>query len=182
VTQLTNPSKKGKISIPNITYLSVCRNESNYYQREKEGEGEDESKNGASHVIRSSLQYTILLVDDESDVILTLKKGLEDNGFAKVDAFNDPLLALSSFKTSFYDLMLLDVKMPKMNGFELFREIERREKKKNIKACFITAHEVYYESLKKEFPTLNVGCFITKPVDIDDLIRRIKTELEPQQQ
>ena len=124
-------------------------------------------------------EYALLVVDDEPDITLSLKKGLEHNGFTIVDTFNDPLLALSSFKTDFYDLILLDVKMPKMNGFELYRELEKKEsKEKDIKACFITAYEIYYESLKKEFPNLNVGCFITKPVEIEDLVIRINAELK----
>ena len=67
---------------------------------------------------------SILLVDDEADVIEILKVGLEDNGF-KVDAFTDPELALSSFKAGTYDLLLLDVRMPKMNGFELYEQIKK---------------------------------------------------------
>jgi two-component system catabolic regulation response regulator CreB/two-component system response regulator ChvI len=118
-----------------------------------------------------------MLVDDEPDTTLTLKEGLEGIGFALVDAFNDPLLALSAFKPGIYDLLLLDIKMNKMGGFELFREIQKKDK--NVNACFITAYEIYYESLKHEFPGLNVGCFITKPIDIDSLVKRIKIELEP---
>jgi DNA-binding response OmpR family regulator len=122
-------------------------------------------------------KYLIMLVDDEPDTTLTLKEGLEGTGFALVDAFNDPLLALSAFKPGIYDLLLLDIKMNKMGGFELFREIQKKDK--NVNACFITAYEIYYESLKHEFPGLNVGCFITKPFDIDSLVKRIKIELEP---
>ena len=122
-------------------------------------------------------KYLIMLVDDEADTTLTLKEGLEGTGFALVDAFNDPVLALSAFKPGIYDLLLLDIKMNKMGGFELFREIQKKDK--NVIACFITAYEIYYESLKHEFPGLNVGCFITKPIDIDSLVKRIKIELEP---
>jgi DNA-binding response OmpR family regulator len=122
-------------------------------------------------------KYLIMLVDDEADTTLTLKEGLEGTGFALVDAFNDPVLALSAFKPGIYDLLLLDIKMNKMGGFELFREIQKKDK--NVNACFITAYEIYYESLKHEFPGLNVGCFITKPIDIDSLVKRIKIELEP---
>ena len=138
-----------------------------------------ERKKIASHASikrHSTSQYAILVVDDEPDITLTLKESIEEYGFAKVDASNDPLLALSSYKTGFYDLVLLDVKMPKMNGFELYREIEKREGK-SIKVCFITAHEVYYETLKEEFPTLNVGCFIAKPIEIGNLVIRLKQEL-----
>jgi DNA-binding response OmpR family regulator len=122
-------------------------------------------------------KYLIMLVDDEPDTTLTLPEGPEGTGFALVDAFNDPLLALSAFKPGTYDLLLLDIKMNKMGGFELYREIQKKDK--NVIACFITAYEIYYESLKHEFPGLNVGCFITKPIDIDSLVKRIKIELEP---
>jgi CheY-like chemotaxis protein len=135
-----------------------------------------QKKNKSSKKIFPS-EYTILLVDDEPDISLTLKAELENNGFAKVDVFNDPLLAMSSYKPGFYDFAIIDVKMPKINGFELYRELEKKEednKRKAIKTCFITAHEVYYESLKTEFPSLNVGCFISKPIEIEDLISRLK--------
>jgi len=125
-----------------------------------------------------SKKYRILIVDDEDDITLTLKQGLEDNTEIQlaVEAYNDPLLALSSFKPNFYDLLLLDVKMSKMNGFELYHEIQKKDRK--VKTCFITAYEIFYESLKKEFPTLNVGCFIAKPIDIGKLVKRIRKELE----
>lgn len=121
-------------------------------------------------------QYKILIVDDTPDITITLKLALEKNGFERVDTFNDPLIALSSFKGGYYDLTLIDLKMPNMNGFELYQEI--RKKDENVRTCFITAYEIYYETLKKDFPSLNVGCFISKPVKIDKLIERIKEELE----
>jgi DNA-binding response OmpR family regulator len=113
--------------------------------------------------------------------------GLEDNGF-KVDVFNDPVEALSGFKSGLYDLALIDYKMPKMNGFELYREIKKIDDK--IRVCFITAFEVYYEELKKKFQSssnasppqryrqeVDVKCFMQKPIDIDELVKRIKEEL-----
>ncbi|MFL6396401.1 MAG: response regulator [Nitrososphaeraceae archaeon] len=117
---------------------------------------------------------SILIVDDELDITLAFKKGLERNGFL-VDIYNDPILALSNFKSGFYDLLLVDVRMPKMNGFELYQEIEKVDKK--AKVCFITAFEVYYHALKEIFPTLEVGCFIRKPIEIDDLVKKINSEL-----
>jgi two-component system, OmpR family, response regulator ChvI len=120
-------------------------------------------------------QYRILLVDDEPDVTLALKQGLEENGFS-VDAFNDPRVALSKFKPAFYDLLLLDIKMADLNGVQLYQEVKKKDK--NAKVCFITAYEVYYEILKKDFPTLNVGCFIKKPVETEELVKKIKKELE----
>jgi two-component system, OmpR family, response regulator ChvI len=116
----------------------------------------------------------ILLVDDEHDITVGLRVGLENNGFV-VDAFNDPQEALSNFKAGLYDLLLIDVKMPKMNGFELYREIEKIDNK--AKVCFITAFEVYYKSLRELFPTVKVDCFIKKPIRTEDLVERITTEL-----
>ena len=127
--------------------------------------------------------HRILFVDDEPDITTSIKKGLEDNGFV-VDAFTEPSEALSAFKPELYDLLLLDVKMPQMNGFELYQELRKKAAvattidKKDIKTCFITAYEVYYEILKKDFPGLNVGCFISKPIEIKDLVKRIREELE----
>jgi two-component system, OmpR family, response regulator ChvI len=115
----------------------------------------------------------ILIVDDDPDITLTFRIGLEKNGFV-VTIFNDPLKALSTFRAGLYDLLLLDVSMPRMNGFELYREIEKVD---NPKVCFITAFVVYYESLAENFPKSRVCCFIKKPIEIDKLVERINTEL-----
>ena len=130
-----------------------------------------ENTNSPSRLDSSSRR--LMAVDDEADITFTLKKELEQSGFS-LDVFNDPIVALSYFKAHFYDLILLDVKMPKLNGFELFQEINKKDK--NVKACFVTAYELYYESLKKEYPKLNVGCFISKPFDMNNLVNRIKKE------
>jgi two-component SAPR family response regulator len=74
-----------------------------------------------------------------------------------------------------YDLLLIDVKMPKMNGFELYREIEKIDNKPKV--CFITAFEVYYNSLRELFPTMTIDYYFKKPITTDDLIQRIKSEL-----
>jgi two-component system catabolic regulation response regulator CreB/two-component system response regulator ChvI len=116
----------------------------------------------------------ILIVDDEHDIALAFKISLENNGFV-VDTFNDPEQALSNFKAGLYDLLLIDIKMPKMNGFELYREMEKIDNKAKI--CFITAFEVYYKSLRELFPTVKVDCYIKKPITTDDLVQRIKSEL-----
>jgi two-component system, OmpR family, response regulator ChvI len=116
----------------------------------------------------------ILIVDDDADITLAFKKGLENDGF-KVDVFNDPLEALSNFEASKYDLLLLDIRMPKMNGFELYKEMDKIDN--NVKVCFITAFEVYYEALREVFPSMEVECFIRKPIEIGNLVKRIKNEL-----
>lgn len=115
----------------------------------------------------------ILIVDDEPDVALTLKVTLEDNGF-KVDAFDDPLLALENFKVEVYDLAILDIKMPKMNGFELFREIKKTDN--NVKVCFLTAlNELHdYEQFRKvAFPKEGERYFIQKPIENEEIIKRV---------
>jgi two-component system, OmpR family, response regulator ChvI len=124
--------------------------------------------------MNSDKKKRILLVDDEHDITFAFRIGLENNGFV-VDTFNDPQEALSNFKAGLYDLLLIDVKMPKMNGFELYREIEKIDNKPKV--CFITAFEVYYKSLRELVPTMRIDCFIKKPVTTDDLVQRIKSEL-----
>jgi len=122
----------------------------------------------------SSSNNKILLVDDEPDIIFTFKTGLEANGFV-VDAFEDPVLALSNFKPGMYDLLLLDVKMPQINGFELYEKMRKIDGE--VKACFITAHEVYYESLREIFPTMDLDCYV-KPIQIEDLVKHINQHMK----
>ena len=82
---------------------------------------------------------------------------------------------LSKFKAGKYDLLLLDIKMPKMDGFELYKEIKKKDDK--VKICFLTASETYYDEFKGTFPKLNVRCFARKPVSIEELIKVVKEEL-----
>ena len=117
----------------------------------------------------------ILLVDNEPDVTITFKAILQDVGFI-VDTYEDPLIALSNFIPHFYDLVILDIEMPKMNGIDLSRQI--LELDSNVKICFITAGEANIEVLRELYPTRGIGCFIKKPVTIDQLVRRVKAELE----
>jgi DNA-binding response OmpR family regulator len=121
------------------------------------------------------LSKIILIVDDDPDVASIFSIGLEDEGFT-VDTYNDPLEALSNFKPSFYDLLLIDINMPKMNGFELCTQILKFDV--NVRICFITAGETNIQALREVYPLINVGCFIKKPVTIDYLVKRIKAELE----
>jgi DNA-binding response OmpR family regulator len=115
----------------------------------------------------------ILIVDDESDVNLTLKMVLEENGF-KVDSFTDPLSALENFKgeSDLYDMLILDIRMPDMNGFELYKEIKKIDDK--VKVCFLTAGEMDYEQFEKDlFSALDENCFIQKPIQNETLIKRL---------
>lgn len=115
----------------------------------------------------------ILVVDDEPDNTSIFSMSLEDGGF-EVDAFTDPLLALSMFKSSRkrYDYLVLDIKMPDMNGFELYEEIRKIDNK--VKACFLTAFgEGYTEEFVKRFPTSTNVSFMRKPIRVDDLVKKV---------
>ncbi len=116
----------------------------------------------------------ILLVDDEQDIIFTIKIILEENGF-KVDSFNDPILALNYYKVNFYALVILDIKMPKMDGFELYTKI--REKDPKLKICFLTAITKSNEEAGKIRlalgKTINEDYFIQKPVEMEDLLKKL---------
>ena len=130
--------------------------------------------NNASHH-DSNNPRKILIVDDEPDITSTFDMILEMNGF-EVDSYNDPLLALSNFKPNFYGLALLDIRMPKMNGFELYKKIKDIDNK--IEACFITAFEDYREEFKESFPQLEEAkYFIRKPKAIEDLVNHVATIL-----
>jgi DNA-binding response OmpR family regulator len=114
----------------------------------------------------------ILLVDDDIDITHSFSLALQKDGFI-VDTYNDPLMALGDFKADLYDLVLLDIKLPKMDGFELYdriREIDRR-----VKVCFISGYQMNYLALREQ--GLQIDCFISKPVKIEDLLRRINAEL-----
>ena len=115
-----------------------------------------------------------MAVDAESDITFILKVILEQCGFY-IDVFNDPAVALINFKADYYDLILLDIKMPELNGFELYQEINKVDTR--AKVCFFTAHEEFYQSLRKQFPNLKATCLITKPISILELVKRIDCEL-----
>ena len=132
------------------------------------------NNNEISKNISDKHPFRILLVDDEPDITSVTKRGLQSNGF-EVDAFTDPAEALSNFKTAVYDLLLLDVKMPKINGFELYRHISKIDDK--IKVCLMSAFDSYAEEFKKAFPNQSESCFTRKPISIDELAKRIKEQL-----
>ena len=117
----------------------------------------------------------ILIVDDEQDIISVFKMVLEMNDF-EVDAYNNPLLALSNFKPNAYDLVILDIRMPDMDGFELYKKIRVVDDK--VKVCFMTAFDDYRQEFKKSFPMLDeIKCFIRKPNAIEDLVNHVATIL-----
>ena len=122
----------------------------------------------------------ILIVDDEPDIARLFKVGLEYEGGFEVDVYNDPIAALSNYRPGLYDLLLLDIKMPKMNGLELYQNIREKYKGKEneeVKVCFITAFEEYHKEFERLFPNLKIDCFIKKPISIDKLVEVVKTKL-----
>jgi DNA-binding response OmpR family regulator len=113
----------------------------------------------------------ILIVDDEPDLTQVSTLTLEYHGF-KVDSFNDPQEALSKYAPGLYDLVILDVKMPKMSGFELYHEIKKKDNNANV--CFLTASELYYEEFRKrKYYALDKNLFIRKPIENEELVKEI---------
>jgi CheY-like chemotaxis protein len=127
----------------------------------------------SSHIDTSNKR--ILIVDDEVDIARFFKLALERAGFV-VDVFNEPVKSLSNYRAGEYDLLLLDIRMPQMSGFELYDKI--KEIDDNVNVCFITAFEEYYDEFKKRFPHSDkTEWFIKKPIGVDELISRVKSRL-----
>jgi DNA-binding response OmpR family regulator len=131
-----------------------------------------------NHPKRDTLQtsvqakkYRVMIVDDEQDITTIFKIGLEKNEFI-VTTFNDPLEALSKFRPGLYDLLILDVRMPGMNGFQLYQKI--RDINNKVKVCFLTAFDEYLREFKNTFLFLEeVKCYLKKPITIQDLVKRL---------
>lgn len=122
----------------------------------------------------------IMAVDDERDITMTLKAGLEEAGPFEVYLFNNAQSALRSFKPNFYALVLIDVRMPYMDGFELYAELKKIDP--SIKVCFLTASEMYYEDAREEnHSDLREDVFIQKPISTDDLIMKINEKINSTQ-
>jgi DNA-binding response OmpR family regulator len=122
------------------------------------------------------MKKRILIVDDDADILTTYKKGLEESGLFEVDTFTDPEETLSNFKNGLYDFLIIDIRLPKMDGFELCDKMKAIDNK--VKICFITAYEINYRALRQVFPEPKLECFIQKPIEIGKLVERIKSELE----
>ena len=114
----------------------------------------------------------ILIVDDEPDVCEILKKVFEQSGF-NADSYDDPILALENFKAGSYDILLLDIKMPEIDGFHLYQEMKKIDDR--VKVCFLTASEMYYERFRKEeeFTQMDKDLFLRKPIQNEELIKEI---------
>jgi len=135
------------------------------------------SKRSTTNHDHNRNNYKVLLVDDEPDIIYSIRKVLETNGFV-VDSYTDPTLALSNFRAKLYDLLLLDIKMPKMNGLDLYQQLMRIEP--DVKVCFLTASELFYQEHRslEAHPKLGKAFFIQKPFPSKELINQIKEILQ----
>ena len=94
----------------------------------------------------------------------------------EIYTYNNPLQALSEFRPDFYDLILVDVYMPDMNGFQFCEKISQVDA--NVRVCYISAAEINIEALREIYPKLSFGCFIKKPVEIEYLVGRLCAELQ----
>jgi DNA-binding response OmpR family regulator len=125
----------------------------------------------------------ILIVDNDKDITTTFKAAIEHSNDGndtkrKIEVYtaNDPAVALSEFKPNFYDLLLVDINMPGLNGFELCEKIFAIDL--NVRVCLMSSGEINWEALREMYPTRQEGCFIKKPVTIDHLLKRIRSELD----
>jgi CheY-like chemotaxis protein len=144
-----------------------------------------ENRSYSAVVIKDEQRFwkRILIVDDDADLTMTFRAVIEDsnndvdvNKKIEVYTSNDPVASLSEFKPNFYDLLLVDINMPRMNGFELSEKILAIDI--NVRVCFMSTGEINREALREIYPTRQEGCFIRKPVSIDYLVKRIRSELD----
>ena len=112
-----------------------------------------------------------MVVDDQKDIVTVTKEGLELRGFA-VDGFSDPQAALEYFKADYYDLVITDIKMPKIDGFDLYRELKKKDEK--IKIAFLTALEIYESEFNKVFKNTPTTLIIKKPIRVSELAEKVK--------
>jgi DNA-binding response OmpR family regulator len=119
--------------------------------------------------------YSLFIVDDEPDTLESLRIVLEMDNF-KIEAFTDPTLALDRYSAGLYDLLILDIKMPRMNGFDLYKNIKRKDP--NVTTCFLTALSDLddYQIYKNEvYPKSGERHFIFKPIETEELLCIIRT-------
>ena len=118
----------------------------------------------------------ILVVDDNPDIVLTLRVGLEMDSTIQVFGYDNPVTALVEFTPNFYDLLLIDVNMPLLDGFQLAQNLVPRDL--NVRVCFMTSGEINMDAAREVHPLKSIGCFIKKPITAEQLLGRIRAELE----
>jgi FixJ family two-component response regulator len=116
------------------------------------------------------------VVDDNSDIVFTLRIGLESDLTIQVYSYDNPVTALLEFKPNFYNLLLIDVNMPLMDGFQLVQKLLQKDL--NVRVCFMTSGEINMDAAREVYPLKSIGCFIKKPITTEQLLRRIRIELE----
>jgi DNA-binding response OmpR family regulator len=155
----------------------------NYYASHLQNKQDEKQRLQERKEKLSPFTKRILIVDDDPDITFTFKKAFEDTNRIggnkisfQVNTYNDPFLALSGFKPDYYDLMLIGINMSKMNGFDFC--VKALEIDVNPRFCFMSSGLINQEALREQYPSLSIGCFIKKPVTIENLVRRVKSELE----
>ena len=130
----------------------------------------------ALSIILISVADCIASIVSLSSVQHLLRVGLESDPTIQVYSFDNPVSALVEFEPNFYDLLLIDVNMPLMDGFQLAQNLVRRDL--NVRVCFMTAGEINMDAAREVHPLKSIGCFIKKPISAEELLRRIRAELE----
>jgi CheY-like chemotaxis protein len=130
-----------------------------------------QQEEGEERLYEQTRKKRILLVDDEPDHCMVYQIVLEDTGY-KCTSYTDSVKALQEFRPNHYDLVILDIRMPKLDGFALCEKI--REVDREVQIIFITAADSYYESFRKQYypkisNDININC-LRKPIRNDELI------------
>ena len=128
----------------------------------------------ASKVESKSCKGRILLVDDERDIADSLGIGLRLNGY-EVSIYNDPREAVKGFEPNSFDAAVIDIGMPGMNGFELYRRLRAADKK--IKICFLTAFDMHGPEFNRVFPEVEISSFMTKPMSVSQFVQNVERVL-----
>jgi CheY-like chemotaxis protein len=129
-----------------------------------------------NNYIKGNKLVRVMVVDDEKDILRIIKRDLEITNEFQVEIFSSGIEALTAFKNhelGYYDVIITDIRMPKMNGFDLYRQI--KDINPDTKIAFITAFEINKDEFNKVLPSIEVKDFIIKPIDMDDLIFKIKS-------
>jgi CheY-like chemotaxis protein len=170
VNQKSKYQFKSGVFFPSYNYMGDIINRSY-----PESQSIDASLSSNNNIVTEKKR--IMIVEVDLDIANLYRLSLEHDGFF-VEILNDPLLVLSRYKAGAYDLLLLDIHMPRMNGFELYQEILSRHSDNHVKVCFITAFEEYDNQFKKLFPGLEeADCFIRKPIALKSLTEKVKSRL-----